>query len=251
MLVHAVSSPQWLASFTQQRSATTTAAALPTKCRRRQLLQPAATAATEPAAAPPTPAEDPLALQRADLGARVVLHVATGGERYPELRPAIRQLPVLVEPPRAWHTLEAGMAAGTRPSPRSQLVAALAPRRYPIPASLHHADDGGCHRCQLACSPTGRRFRARPINLFLSLVFQQVPAAVALAGLPAVQLDSYDLHHGHAFWAAGCGRLGLLLHAKEYPAPSQPAFPANLGQCQQGSTLAFDEEDMRWRNLLW
>jgi len=29
------------------------------------------------------------------------------------------------------------------------------------------------------------------------------------------------------------------------------SFPVHLGNCQSGSSLDFDEEAMRWRNLLW
>ncbi|KAL4452328.1 hypothetical protein ABPG75_007990 [Micractinium tetrahymenae] len=201
---------------------------------------------------------DPLAAQRAALGARVVRHLA--GEPSPELRDAVRLLPVHIEPPRAWLTLEAGVAAHGA----AALRGALAPRRYPIPSwgSLAHC------RCQLAPSPAGRRFRARPINACLSLVFEQLPAAAALAGLPAVQLSRWDLHHGHLFFEPGCGQLGLLLHAKEYPAWEAERFEVHLGHCQQcggsggggsggggggggGSPLRFDEAAMDTRNYLW
>lgn len=168
----------------------------------------------------------------------------------PELRDALRLLPLHIEPPRAWRTLEAGLAAHGA----SALRQALAPRRYPIPSwgSLAHC------RCQLAPSPAGRRFRARPINACLALVFEQLPAAVALAGLPPVQLSRWDLHHGHLFFEPGCGRLGLLLHAKEYPAWEAERFEVHLGHCQQcggdgggGSPLRFDEAAMDTRNYLW
>eukprot|EP00884_Botryococcus_braunii_P006283 jgi/Botrbrau1/15656/Bobra.4_1s0040.1 len=48
----------------------------------------------------------------------------------------------------------------------------------------------------------------------------------------------------------GEGRLGLLFHSAEYPRQS-PAFPVHLGFCQQGSSLAYSEEAMNWRNLLY
>lgn len=178
----------------------------------------------------------------------MVRHLA--GETSPELRDALRLLPLHIEPPRAWRTLEAGLAAHGA----SALRQALAPRRYPIPSwgSLAHC------RCQLAPSPAGRRFRARPINACLALVFEQLPAAVALAGLPPVQLSRWDLHHGHLFFEPGCGRLGLLLHAKEYPAWEAERFEVHLGHCQQcggdgggGSPLRFDEAAMDTRNYLW
>lgn len=42
----------------------------------------------------------------------------------------------------------------------------------------------------------------------------QVPAAAALAGLPPIALDRFDLHHGHLFLAPSCAQLGILFHAK-------------------------------------
>lgn len=162
----------------------------------------------------------------------------------------MRLLPLHIEPPRAWRTLEAGVAAHGATALRQ----ALAPRRYPIPSwgSLAHC------RCQLASSPSGRRFRARPINACLGLIFEQLPAAAALAGLPPVQLSRWDLHHGHLFFEPGCGRLGLLLHAKEYPSWEAERFEVHLGHCQQcggdgdgGSPLRFDEAAMDTRNYLW
>lgn len=53
-----------------------------------------------------------------------------------------------------------------------------------------------------------------PLTAMPLLTHQQIPAAVALAGLPPVALDRYDLHHGHLFFAPGCRQLGILFHAK-------------------------------------
>lgn len=43
---------------------------------------------------------------------------------------------------------------------------------------------------------------------------RQIPAAAALAGLPPIALDRFDLHHGHLFFAPACRQLGILFHAK-------------------------------------
>ena len=110
--------------------------------------------------------------------------------------------------------------------------------------------------CELGSAPAGRRFRARLVNHFLARVFEAVPGAVQLAGLPAVHLTRWDLFHGHLFHAAGQeglrgGGLGILLHAKEYPARDAARFPLDLGFCQAGSPLAWKQAGMDWRNLLW
>ena len=38
---------------------------------------------------------------------------------------------------------------------------------------------------------------------------------------------------------------------QEYPAAHAESFPVHLGFCQSGSSLDFDEEGMRWRNIVW
>lgn len=163
----------------------------------------------------------------------------------PDLAAAVHLLPVRIEAPHAWQTLADGMAAhGGR-----ALRAALSPRRYPVP-SYAAASLAPC-RCQLAGGAVGRRFRARPLNLFLALLFDQVPAAVVLAGLPPVHLNRWDLHHAHIFLAPSTGQLGLLLHAREFPAACAERFPVDLGHCQRGSPLEWDDAGMDHRNLLW
>lgn len=64
-----------------------------------------------------------------------------------------------------------------------------------------------------------------------------------------MRLDRFDLFHGHIF-ATPDGTPGVLLHASEFPAACED-FPYNLGFCQAGTTLAFSEAKMDWRNLLW
>lgn len=44
--------------------------------------------------------------------------------------------------------------------------------------------------------------------------------------------------------------MGLLFHAQEYPAFNEE-FPLFLGFCQENSTVAYDPERMRLRNILW
>ena len=61
-------------------------------------------------------------------------------------------------------------------------------------------------------------------------------------------LSRYDLFHAHIFFHAG--ELGLLFHAKEFPAMC-PDFPYSLGFCQDGSDLVYTSEAMAWRNILW
>lgn len=66
-----------------------------------------------------------------------------------------------------------------------------------------------------------------------------------------VSLSRYDFFHGHLFLAKDSGRVGILFHAKEYPAYDKQVFPYNMGYCQVGSDVAYDEDLMNLRNILW
>lgn len=46
------------------------------------------------------------------------------------------------------------------------------------------------------------------------------------------------------------GRLGILFHAKEYPAYDKDVFPLNMGYCQIGSNVSYGDS-MNLRNILW
>lgn len=167
----------------------------------------------------------------------------SGAQPCEELASAVKPLPLLIHPPRAWAALTDGVATHGPGAFR----AALNPRRYSIPrfGTLAHC------RCELTASRSGRRFRARPLNLMLACLFEQIPSAVALAGLPPIHLNRFDLYHGHIFYAPACHQLGLLLHAREHPAACAERFPVNLGNCQAGSPLEWDDAAMDHRNLLW
>ncbi|KAL6582603.1 hypothetical protein OROMI_004681 [Orobanche minor] len=65
-----------------------------------------------------------------------------------------------------------------------------------------------------------------------------------------ISLSRYDLFHGHLFLAKESGRLGILFHAKEYHAYDREIFPYNMGYCQVGSNVAYDNS-MNLRNILW
>jgi hypothetical protein len=64
-----------------------------------------------------------------------------------------------------------------------------------------------------------------------------------------VVLNRFDLFHAH-FFLSKDKKLGLLFHAKEYPAQCE-AFPFFLGFCQSLSTLKYSEHGMAFRNYLW
>ncbi|GLT94897.1 hypothetical protein SLE2022_126090 [Rubroshorea leprosula] len=103
------------------------------------------------------------------------------------------------------------------------------------------------NRCELTRTPYGRRFICEELNVYLEYLFSLIVARAPDIGLE-VQLNRYDLFHGHLF-ITETRRLGILFHAKEYPACDED-FPINMGYCQIGSNTTYDDS-MNLRNILW
>ena len=121
----------------------------------------------------------------------------------------------------------------------------LDPTMIPVP------DVEGCEefRCELIRTPYGRRFINEELKSYFKFLFELIVARGPDVGLN-VSLSRYDFFHGHLFLARETGRLGILFHAKEYPAYEKESFPYNMGYCQIGSNVAFDDS-MNFRNILW
>jgi hypothetical protein len=148
--------------------------------------------------------------------------------------------------PPAWHFLERRCLAAER-GKKKELRKALSSVRYAVP----HAVSTAACRCSLTGTATGRRFSNKAVNKFLADLFLALPKAIAAANLPETTLSRYDLHHAHLFCAEMHG-LGLLFHSKEYPSGSEAAVDVgNLGFCQVGTPLTFENEAMAWRNIIW
>lgn len=104
-------------------------------------------------------------------------------------------------------------------------------------------------RCELTRTPYGRRFVNEELNSYLEFLFEFIAARGPVVGLN-VSLSRYDFFHGHLFIAMESRRLGILFHAKEYPAYEKEVFPYNMGYCQIGSKVKYDDS-MNLRNILW
>ncbi|KAF4364782.1 hypothetical protein F8388_018458 [Cannabis sativa] len=122
---------------------------------------------------------------------------------------------------------------------------ALDPTVIPVPDVEGSNED----RCQLTRTPYGFRFISEELNLYLKFLFELIVARAPAVGLNA-SLNRYDFFHGHIFLATDSGRLGILFHAKEYPAFDKKVFPYNMGYCQKGSNVSYDNS-MNLRNILW
>ncbi|KAM0922220.1 hypothetical protein ACQ4PT_006318 [Festuca glaucescens] len=148
----------------------------------------------------------------------------------------------------------------------------LDPTMLPVPDIAGSKEN----KCQLTRTPYGRRFANevpflaqvlvavlllvgsalfaclcsdQEINSYFAFLFELIVARGPSVGFN-VSLNRYDLFHGHLFLASGTGRLGILFHAKEYPAVDKELFPYNLGYCQAGSDVPYDDS-MNLRNILW
>uniref|UniRef100_A0A804MTZ4 Uncharacterized protein n=2 Tax=Zea mays TaxID=4577 RepID=A0A804MTZ4_MAIZE len=122
---------------------------------------------------------------------------------------------------------------------------ALDPTMLPVP----DVEGSQKNKCHLTRTPYGRRFANEEINSYFAFLFELIVARAPSVGLN-VSLNRYDLFHGHLFLASETGRLGILFHAKEYPAFNKELFPYNLGYCQAGSNVPYDDS-MNLRNVLW
>lgn len=98
-------------------------------------------------------------------------------------------------------------------------------------------------------TPYGRRFISEELNSYLEFLFELIVARGPTIGMN-LSLNRYDFFHGHLFLAIDTGRLGILFHAKEYPAYDKEVFPYNMGFCQRGSNVKYDDS-MNLRNILW
>ncbi|KAL2254143.1 uncharacterized protein LOC105168920 [Sesamum indicum] len=121
----------------------------------------------------------------------------------------------------------------------------LDPTIIPVPDVEGSNED----RCELTRTPYGRRFVNEGLNSYLEFLFEIIVERGPSVGLH-VSLSRYDFFHGHLFLAKESGRLGILFHAKEYPAYDKELFPCNMGYCQVGSNVPYDDS-MNLRNILW
>jgi hypothetical protein len=81
----------------------------------------------------------------------------------------------------------------------------------------------------------------------LAVAWHMAALFAAAAGLCAARVSRFDLHHAHLFYDGRA--VGLLFHAREYPARGD-AFPHDLGYCQRGSDVVAGRGEMRRRNVL-
>ncbi|BBH06533.1 hypothetical protein Prudu_018215 [Prunus dulcis] len=119
----------------------------------------------------------------------------------------------------------------------------------PTMITVPDVEGSKANRCELTRTPYGRRFISEELNSYLEFLFELILARGPAVGLN-VSLSRYDLFHGHLFLAIDTGRLGILFHAKEYPAYDKEVFPYNMGYCQVGSNVRYDDS-MNLRNILW
>ncbi|KAG2278556.1 hypothetical protein Bca52824_061111 [Brassica carinata] len=124
---------------------------------------------------------------------------------------------------------------------------ALDPTMIPVPTT--NVEGSRTSKCQLTRTPYGRHFIAEEVNSYFEFLFRLIESRGPSVGLN-VSLSRYDLFHGHLFLASESGRLGILFHAKEYPAYDKRLFPYNMGYCQRGSDVKYGDS-INLRNILW
>ena len=189
------------------------------------------------------PVVDAAAAARQACGRALLLSLLERSEAE-HLRACVRPLPAPPASPVV-RRFAARVAAAYRcpDTARARLLHALGKPRLRIP----DVEGAAAARCQLCRSTTGSRFRNNTLQRHFASVFAAVAAHAPAAGLPT-ELKRFDLFHGHFFTALGC--VGLLMHAREYPALG-PGFDVNLGFCQAGSSLEWNASLQALRNVLY
>lgn len=127
----------------------------------------------------------------------------------------------------------------------SVILNSLGNESYLVP----DVDGANEQHCQLTKYTSGKRFIKEELNQYFAFLFETISALAPSVGFN-VSLNRFDLFHGHLFLANDTGRLGILFHAREYPAFDEKTFPVHLGYCQVGSPLPYDDS-MNLRNILW
>ncbi|KAI8819161.1 uncharacterized protein EV422DRAFT_119845 [Fimicolochytrium jonesii] len=85
------------------------------------------------------------------------------------------------------------------------------------------------------------------LQAYFTALFDAIPPATR----NVITLSRFDLFHAHLFASPSANAVGLVFHSKEYPTYSAQAFPYNLGFCQLNSTVAYNDAQMRRRNIVW
>lgn len=113
--------------------------------------------------------------------------------------------------------------------------------------AVPNVENSALRQCSLSHESTGRRLRCRNSQKFVADLFKTVESE------SWATLNRFDLFHAHVFTTCerDSPRVGILFHAKEYPAYDEHEFSVNLGRCQVGSSLKFQEEEFQSRNILW
>jgi hypothetical protein len=193
------------------------------------------------------------AAQRRKAGQKLLRQIALRSKEAPQLdnQPVFKFLNHLdtVTVPNAWLSLARRCIAAER-GRKQELRKALSPRLYPVPHIVSTAKSS----CSLTGTASAQRFLNKAVNKFLADLFLAIPQAIEAENLPETTLSRYDLHHAHLFCSNEHGLgLGLLFHAKEYifSESGGDIDVGNLGNCQIGTPLKFENEAMAWRNIIW
>ncbi|KAK7855091.1 hypothetical protein CFP56_029738 [Quercus suber] len=95
------------------------------------------------------------------------------------------------------------------------------------------------NRCELTRTPYGRRFISEELNFYCCPGSyhwaDHIPKPLGFLSRPPLSCRRH-----RTTW----------FHAKEYPAYDKEVFPYNMGFCQKGSNVKYDDS-MNLRNILW
>ena len=201
----------------------------------------------------PPPPSPPTDQQRKTAAKRLLRQIHDRETHHPHI---VHLFPSPLHIPLSWQRMERRLLTTTAtatPTTTTQFNAFLSSRQYLIP----HTVDTASFKCILAGTRTGRRFRDKKINTFISSLFPAIAGAISSSSLfssagvqlPQTKLSRFDLHHAHLFmWERG---VGMLFHSKEYITDGDDVVVGDMGYCQRNTPLKYNKEAMAWRNTIW
>lgn len=183
--------------------------------------------------------------------ARDVIAVLTGdnltdAERGAEVSKRIMEITMPEPPPQSWTDMCAeakGLASAPNTTAAAAILRALGADTFAVP-NVENSTEASC---TVTTFPDCSRFEDDAINLWLANLFITTSTEAPIQ----VTLSRFDLSSAAMFLDSANNDCGLLFRARFFPKEDENNFPFNLGFCQIGSNIEFDQNSMDFRNFLW
>lgn len=149
-------------------------------------------------------------------------------------------------PPQSWKDMCAEakeLATTPETEAAAAILKALGADTFPAP----NVENSNETMCSLTTFPDCSRFEDDDINLWLANLF----VTISIEAPIQVNLSRFDLSSAVLFLDSANKDCSILFRARFYPRFDEEKFPVNLGLCQEGSSVEFEQAAMDFRNFVW